>query len=716
LDDDDDPPPPSETKRSKKKAKNKNPSVASLPYSGDNPADTTPTPVGLKDPPQYHDPPKQDDSEAASLADTKPPATKPTSTPARHVETSNDSSSVTLVDHPAVAAADSSKSDPPRRSTSSLTLTSIPCHSESPGSTKRLSRMKGDVMDFMAAMNGTIPFDAQFSSRQLASQLKDNVADNVELTEFVSLFPMTLATRPPRRSANFSPEPFRPQDSTALPVPRTIDFSNKDTFNSRSPLPDSNHLRTRNALAATIARLDITLDFASCMDNFPPLDQLKMFMHLISSLCYRLIDFPSWDTILQLRHTGKDVSLLDHPFLIDLNKAEVLAVRQACLGPKGTYDSHLHKQALQRYDSGIFTSSLLVKCLCLTLDQKGCHAIEDDSSIWHSTNTPYHLQDGFWVFVWIVRAIMPSELCYKSVVTNAERKLKIAVPEAQRTTCHYRAFLDAVSCFSHHSQDMSSLFLKMFGAFMGCKDIEISNHIRAMQQLVCHNPKALNIRVAIATLKNLLTNMDEDQVKNAVVLASTTTSNEAEQSNIMAMPAIAQMQTQLNTIANSIWHVQLSNALYTPGPRLHLARLPDHSRLIQISTMFCPLLVRRLSPDPGPIPRPVKSRPFTGVSTVNTGHANSKVTNRLTTLDKRLTFPAFAISPLANLPMKLTAHAAVCTTIRVIPNLIHISITHDAATTIFALIVRPTDQPAVHPGLLRTYRRLTPKLSLPILI
>jgi hypothetical protein len=52
-----------------------------------------------------------------------------------------------------------------------------------------------------------------------------------------------------------------------------------------------------------------------------------------------------------------------------------------------------------------------------------------------------------------------------------------------------------------------------------------------------------------------------------MVLATTTTSNESEQSNIMAMPAIAQMQTQLNTIANSIRQVQLPNALYTPGPR-----------------------------------------------------------------------------------------------------------------------------------------------------
>jgi hypothetical protein len=381
---------------------------------------------------------------------------------------------------------------------------------------------------------------------------------------------MTLANRPPRRSADFSPKPFRPQaddKSTALTVPHTTDFSNENSFDNRSPLPNSNHLRTRNTLVATIVCLDITLDFASRMDNFPPLDQLEMFIRLISSLRYRLIDFPSWDTILQLRHNDKDVSLLDHPFLIDLHKAEMLAIRQARLGPNGTYDSHLHKQALQRYDSGIFTSSLLAKCLCLTLDKKGCQAIEDDSSIRHSAGTPYLLQDGLWVFIWIIRAIMPSELCYKSVVTNAERELKIAVPEAQRTTRHYRAFLDKVSCFAHHSQDLSSLFLKMFAAFTGCRDIEINNHIRAMRQLIRNDPNALNIRVAIATLKNLLTNMDEDQVENAMVLASTTPSNEAEQSNIMAMPAIAQMQTQINTIANSIRQGQLPNALYNPGPR-----------------------------------------------------------------------------------------------------------------------------------------------------
>jgi hypothetical protein len=114
---------------------------------------------------------------------------------------------------------------------------------------------------------------------------------------------------------------------------------------------------------------------------------------------------------------------------------------------------------------------------------------------------------------------------------------------------------------------MSSLFLKMFAAFTGCRDIEINNHIRAMRQLIRNDPNALDIRVAIATLKNLLTTMDEDQVENAMVLACTTPSNEAEQSNIMAMPAIAQLQTQLNTLANSIRQGQPPHALYTPGPR-----------------------------------------------------------------------------------------------------------------------------------------------------
>jgi hypothetical protein len=124
----------------------------------------------------------------------------------------------------------------------------------------------------MAALKGTIPVNAQFSSCKLASQLKDNVADDVELTEFVSPFPMTSANRPPRWFDDFSPESFRPQadnDSTALTVPLTTDFSNKNSFDSCSPLPNSNHLRTRNTLAATIARLDITLDFASRMDNNP---------------------------------------------------------------------------------------------------------------------------------------------------------------------------------------------------------------------------------------------------------------------------------------------------------------------------------------------------------------------------------------------------------------------------------------------------------------
>jgi hypothetical protein len=175
-------------------------------------------------------------------------------------------------------------------------------------------------MDYMAAINGAVPFDAQFSARKLASQLKDNLADNVDLTEFASLFPMTSANCPPRQSANFSPESFCPQadnKSTALTVPRTTDFSNKNSFDNRSPLPNSNHLCTRNTLAATIVRLDITLDFASQMDNFPPRD-VHTSDQLSSLQTYRL---SHWDTILQLRHNDKDVSLLDHPFLINLHKA-----------------------------------------------------------------------------------------------------------------------------------------------------------------------------------------------------------------------------------------------------------------------------------------------------------------------------------------------------------------------------------------------------------
>jgi hypothetical protein len=107
----------------------------------------------------------------------------------------------------------------------------------------------------------------------------------------------------------------------------------------------------------------------------------------------------------------------------------------------------------------------------------------------------------------------------------------------------------------------------MFAALLDCKDIEITTHIWAMRHAIRNNPNALNIRTSITTLKNLLTRMDKDQVENAMVLATTSTSPEAEQSNIMAMPAIAQMQTQLNKLANSIQQVQLLSALYTPGPR-----------------------------------------------------------------------------------------------------------------------------------------------------
>jgi hypothetical protein len=212
------------------------------------------------------------------------------------------------------------------------------------------------------------------------------------------------------------------------------------------------------------------------------------------SLRYHLVKYPSQDAILQLRQGNKDViSLLDHPFLIDLNKAEVLAISRASLGPNGTFNSHLHKQALQCYDSGIFTSHLLAKCLCLTLDQKSCQAIENDSSIRHTSDTPYLLQDGLWVFVWIVWAIMPSELCYKSVVTNAECKLKITVPADQRTTHHYCAFLDKVSCFAHHSQDLGSHFLKMFAAFSGCQDIEITTYIWAHHLHQSEGPQHLHL-------------------------------------------------------------------------------------------------------------------------------------------------------------------------------------------------------------------------------
>jgi hypothetical protein len=303
--------------------------------------------------------------------------------------------------------------------------------------------MKNHMLEIMAAQNGMVPFYQYYSTSQLASQLKDSVANHLLADQL----------RPPNDD-----------DSATLPAPCAMDFSNKNPFDSRLTLPNNNHLRTRSALAATTSPLDITLDFVSCMDNFPPLDQLEMFMHLVSALHYRIVEYPSWEAILQLRYGNQDVSLLDHPFLLDLNKAEVLAIRRASLGPNCTFDSNLHKQALQRYDSGLFASHLLAKCLHLTLNQKGCQAIQNNSSIRHTSNTPYLLQDDLWVFVWIVWAIMPSQLCYKSVVTSAKCKLKLSVPIDQRTVCHYRAFLDEVSCFSQHSQDLGSLFLKMFGS------------------------------------------------------------------------------------------------------------------------------------------------------------------------------------------------------------------------------------------------------------
>jgi hypothetical protein len=77
-----------------------------------------------------------------------------------------------------------------------------------------------------------------------------------------------------------------------------MDFSNMNPFDSCLTLPSSHHLRTRNALAATTSPLDIMLDFVSRMDNFPLLDQLEMFMRLVSALRNRIVEYPSWEAIL----------------------------------------------------------------------------------------------------------------------------------------------------------------------------------------------------------------------------------------------------------------------------------------------------------------------------------------------------------------------------------------------------------------------------------
>jgi hypothetical protein len=62
--------------------------------------------------------------------------------------------------------------------------------------------MKNQVLEIMTLQNGMVPFKQYYSTSNLASQLKDSIANDVDLTAFVALFPMTPAARQHGQSTN----------------------------------------------------------------------------------------------------------------------------------------------------------------------------------------------------------------------------------------------------------------------------------------------------------------------------------------------------------------------------------------------------------------------------------------------------------------------------------------------------------------------------------
>jgi hypothetical protein len=129
------------------------------------------------------------------------------------------------------------------------------------------------------------------------------------------------------------------------------------------------------------------------------------------------------------------------------------------------------------------------------------------------------MQDGLWVFIWIVTSIMPSRLMYNNSLKLAEDQLQLDVPAASRTTQDYRKFLHEVARVSHHISDHTTLLGKILAVFTPNKDQNIQSHLGAYRHLLRNGLDTVDINQVINTLSMLLTSVDEAVIEDQVALS-----------------------------------------------------------------------------------------------------------------------------------------------------------------------------------------------------
>jgi hypothetical protein len=351
---------------------------------------------------------------------------------------------------------------------------------------------------------------------------------------------------------------IRPEDTTRV------------TFtDSPPPQADSANLRTRSALLKANPRIDVTLDFYDKAD-FVHIERLDMLLNLFTALRERCTENSAWEDILAVnRKAGASddtVSVIDEPFTVGLDAAKRLAILRASIGPDRTFDKVRYKQALNRFDSEIFHSSLLAQCLMSSLNSAGKAAIQAANELLRHQLQFNLMQDSLWVFIWIVTSIMPSWLMYTKSLQLAEDKLQLNVPAASRTTQDYRKFLHDVARVSHHISDHTTLISKILAFFTPNKDTAIQHHLGAFRHLIRHSPDTVDIHHVIYIFMMLLTSVEEAVIEDQVALSSTRPSADANL-DIMAMPAIptiAALQQQIQSLQQAVQQANTA-ALYIPG-------------------------------------------------------------------------------------------------------------------------------------------------------
>jgi hypothetical protein len=310
------------------------------------------------------------------------------------------------------------------------------------------------------------------------------------------------------------------------------------------------------------------------------IERLDMLLNLFTTLRERCTENSAWEDILAVNRkagaSNDTVSVIDEPFAIMLDIAKRLATLRASIGPDRTFDRARYKQALNRFNSEIFHSSLLAQCLTSSLNLAGKAAINELLRPKLYFNL---MQDGLRVFIWIVTSIMPSWLMYTKSLQLAEDNLWLNVPAASRTTQDYRKFLHDVAHVSHHISDHTTLLSKILAVFTPNKDNAIQSHLGAYRHLLRNSPDTVDIHQVINTLSMLLASVEEAVIEDQVALSSIPPSADATL-DIMAMPAlptIAALQQQIQSLQQALQ--QASNAaLYTHGSRPPTHRLDNHPK------------------------------------------------------------------------------------------------------------------------------------------